>query len=190
LAYLGQRTIRERARQVIYRLISLVPTESLPELDRALRSWYLPQWYDQGIDGISVMDSQSTSDQVCLAFLCCHWNGYVRGAAVRAMSNVAAEIAIPFLMLRLVDWVEPVHAVAEAELRRRLVPENGRVLVRCLGLLERLSGHARFRSEYWEWIEALLRELSCADALRAGMRSDVRAVRRRSWRIASGEHGI
>jgi hypothetical protein len=175
---------------VIHRLFAEVPWDGLPVIDEELRSWHLPRWFEGTPGEIERMEKKNDADRLCVALLSCHPSGYSRWEALRSMAGDPVELVIPFVMMRLVDWVEPVRTLAEEELRRRLVAENAPVLAQCFGLLERLSGESRFREEYWEWIEGLLRTPECAAALIAGMKSESLALRRRCFRMAAGNPAI
>jgi HEAT repeat protein len=179
--------VRVSARSVIYRLFQGVPLEALPLLDHALRtSWaHLEDWYGMKPYDLGRITGDTDADQLYLALTSCHRNGFVRAEALRLLGAGSSEIIIPFALLRLVDWVREVAAVAEVELRKKLVAEYVETLVNCLQLVDRLAANSRFRAEYAQWIENLLVLPSSAGALRHGMVSSARVTRRHCYRAAA-----
>lgn len=56
-------------------------------------------------------------------------DGYAREEAVKALAKLTHPRAIPYLLLRLGDWVEPVRQAATEALRGLMTPENAGVFV-------------------------------------------------------------
>jgi len=79
-----------------------------------------------------------------LGIASCHGNGYVRECAVELLGSLAeADSAIPFLLLRLDDWVDPVRRGAEECVARLLTPANRAAFLRFLPLIARLGDRSR-----------------------------------------------
>jgi HEAT repeat protein len=184
-AFADDSAIREHTRAVIHRLFGLVPWEGLPTIDDRLRSCYALKWHEMEPGQVEKMDRANDADRLCVGLLSCHRSGYTRWEAVRALADEPVGLAMPFLVMRMVDWVPQVRALAEEEFRRKLQAENAAVVVKCFGLMERLSAERRFRQEYWEWVGKLLQRPECAEVLKGGMGSAALKVRRRCFRFAA-----
>jgi hypothetical protein len=61
-----------------------------------------------------------TSTSAIAGILSMHANGYVRQFAVKALSKFTDGSEIPFLLLRLSDWVPQVSAEAVLSMQQRL----------------------------------------------------------------------
>jgi HEAT repeat protein len=70
-------------------------------------------------------------------------SGYLREAGVRWLADCDELFALPFLLLRLNDPVEPVRARAAAAVNARLGVGHAHLLVQLLPLLEKLSARRR-----------------------------------------------
>lgn len=122
-----------------------------------------------------------------LAIATCSPSGYVREQAVVQLAQTAVDGSeLPFLLLRLNDWVAPVRFVAARAIQARIVPTYARAWVQNLGLLARIR--AGGRSDH-SWIarpiEALLQAETSRSALEAGLSAAATDVRRASVRIAA-----
>jgi len=164
-----------------------MPIEQLPALDEALRqSWaHLEDWYGIKPATIRKFKTDTEDDLVLLALTSGHRDGFVRSEAIRALGNIQSATVIPFLLVRLVDWVEAVRRVADIALIEKLRPAYSASIVRCLGLLERLSKNSRFRPAYSDWIIDLLKDPACAASVSSGLASGDRYVRRQCYSIAA-----
>jgi HEAT repeat protein len=178
--------VRAQARSTILRLVSRVPIESLPLLDESLRhsGAHLEDWYSVKPDAIAGLGGSSDADQLYVALVSCHRRGYVRAEALRALSGCPSATIIPFLLMRLVDWVREVRLEAEGAVRDKLNVAYGDSFVRSLGLIGRLETNSRYLPVYSRWIYDLLQSPECADSLRRGVDSESLEVRRRCHRIA------
>jgi len=92
---------------------------------------------------------------------------------------------VPFLLIRLVDWVNQVRSAAETELLRRLEVRYARILVDCLGLIDRLGETTRLNRSILHRVDELLKAPECTDELRRGMKHTSRDIRRHCFRIAA-----
>jgi HEAT repeat protein len=183
--------VQAEARSAIRNLFERLPQEQLPALDEGLRAaWaHVEDWY--GVKpSVKKLKGHDPDDLVLLALMSTHRSGYVRAEAIHSLGKDSSGTAIPFLLLRLVDWVEAVRRAADLELIDKLQPQYGGIFVRCLGLLERLSEHTRFRPAYREWVNELLKRSACAEQVAAGLDSNQRAVRRACYPLAAGNPAL
>ncbi len=114
-----------------------------------------------------------------------HRSGYVREAAVRLLATRTDGAELPYLLLRLNDWVPEVRAFAERAVRDRLVAAYSKHFVACLGITEALrAGRRVTHKDLLGEIDRLLSEEAAWEAVFEGLHSKSPAVRRASARIA------
>lgn len=114
----------------------------------------------------------------------CHPSGYVREASLKALENTFDGAELPFLLIRLNDWVAPVGKLALAHVRRRARLDYAKHLVRCLPLVRRLSELGRAaHTEIVEMIRDVLCHPDSREALLEGTTSADRQVRRMAYRL-------
>lgn len=112
-------------------------------------------------------------------------SGYVREIAVQELGRCDMPEAIPFLMLRLNDWVPQVQRAAMAAIENFLTVEHAGPLVEALPALIRFLELPT--SAFEEWMKKLREQLASpafAEALKAGLSSDAVRVRRECTSIA------
>ena len=115
-----------------------------------------------------------------------HNDGHVREAAVNSLSALNDGQELPFLLIRLNDWVEPVREAAADAVNARLHSDYAPQFLRNLRLVLRLQTCGRANRALVEAVCELLRNPKCLEVLQAGMKSDDRALRRASFQLASG----
>jgi len=111
-------------------------------------------------------------------------SGYLREAGVRLLAGGDERFALPFLLLRLNDPVEPVRDRAAAAVNARLGVGHAHLLVRLLPLLEKLSARRRAGPLVRKIGNLLISgDPAGRAALWAGARGDEVAVRASSLRL-------
>jgi hypothetical protein len=85
---------------------------------------------------------------------------------------------------RYLAWLSEVRFVAEDEFQKKLLVEYADAFVNSLPLIDRLAKNSRYRPVYSSWIDTLLRSPRNGDALRRGIHSTDRKIRRHCFRIA------
>jgi HEAT repeat protein len=120
-----------------------------------------------------------------LGIISCHNNGYVREAAVESLSRLSDGQELPFLLIRLNDWVEPVRDATANAIDARLKPEYARHFLVNLRLVLRLKTCGRANRALVESIFVLLQKPECLEVLQEGMKSRDRGVRRISFQLAA-----
>jgi hypothetical protein len=186
LGLADNRSLQMASRAAIRELLELVPFESLPLLDDTLRRvWgYLEYWHGLRPESVHGLASASIDDKVFVRLVASHRSGYVRAEALRLLSNDESIEVIPYILLRLTDWVDQVRSAAELLVRKRLHSEFADGFVSCLPLLDRLAGSTRLNPASVREIQGLLCTVACAAALLRGMSSPSHAVRRRCFRLS------
>ena len=170
------------------------PTE-LARLDKYVRQSgqyrpYLPLWLVIQPDELERMLSAPVIDAGLLGVASFHANGFVREKALTRLADVRTGLELPFLLLRLNDWVRPIHEAAAAALLTRLTPNYAAAFVRCLPLLFDQEDPRRRDHGLWlQDVSALLRRPECEPALWDGLSRGERAVRRLCFRLlAESDH--
>src|SRR5690606_13058792 len=82
-------------------------------------------------------------DASIIGLFASHANGFVRAAAVEVLAQYNCGQEIPFLSLRVNDWVEPVAARASELLVSRLRPDNRHAVLNALPFIVRVLGQHR-----------------------------------------------
>ena len=179
-------SVRVAARAAIRELLELLPLESLPLLDETLRRvWgYLEYWHGLRPESVPGLASVSVDDKAFVRLVASHRSGFVRAEALRLLSNDESLEVIPYILLRLTDWVDQVRSAAELLVGKRLHSEFADGFVSCLPLLDRLAGSTRLNPATVRAIHGLLCTVACAPALLRGMSSPSHVVRRRCFRLS------
>jgi HEAT repeat protein len=187
LGLADNRGVQVAARAAIRELLELVPFEFLPLLDETLRRvWgYLEYWHGLRPENVRSLAPVSIDDKVFVRLVASHRNGYVRAEALRLLSDDESLEVIPYMLLRLTDWVDQVRSAAELLVRKRLDPEFAEGFVNCLPLLDRIAGSTRLNPATVRAIHGLLCTVVCAPALLRGMSSTSHEVRRTCFRLSS-----
>ncbi len=115
----------------------------------------------------------------------CDGDGRMRQEAVRRLSMRSHGLELPFLLLRLNDWVRVVREEARAALEDRLHPGYARHWLKCLPLAERVT-EGRRGDHGWlmDRLEALSRDEDCREELVEGVKSDELSVRAWCLKVA------
>ena len=118
-----------------------------------------------------------------------HRDGYVREAAVAWLDTLDAR-ALPFLLLRLNDWVPQVAERALLAVQSHLVGAHADALIDCLPLLASLERSTRRdHAAVIDSVYAVLRDPGQREALARGRRSPDRLIRRLCFRLARESAG-
>ena len=119
------------AGKVIKRLLSRIEIDTLPWLDELMRrsfydgTWHrlepreLAKWVGPGEPGVLLLQLSSM-----------HANGFVREEAVRRLGLFHDGSELPYLLLRLNDWVTQVRQLAHDAIRDRINPDYAESFVR------------------------------------------------------------
>lgn len=184
--------VARAAARTIAILVSSVRVTKLVGLDEDVRRiwrWRATElWRAVGDVDALPMDAQHPA--AVLGTISFHDVGRVREAAVRRLAALREGDELPFLLLRVNDWVEPIRLLAREAVRQRMRTEHARRFVDCLPLVTRLSGHLRVdhRALVAE-IQDFLCSSAAADALRTGWVHADRETRRQAFCLsARGEH--
>jgi hypothetical protein len=191
------RDIRRAAGDAVQALLELVSSHRLAELDQrvreigAQRTCWDEAWQGMSIEDVSFMaDCDEPRARALLGITSFHPNGRIREAATRAFGRFTSGRELPFLLLRLNDWVQSIRRHAASLVRERLTEAYASQFIANLPLVVRLEACGRMddvslRSE----LGTFLRSAACRAALLDGLRSAQRSTRRLCFRIAADATG-
>ena len=166
---------------------SKVPVHLLPAVDAMLResfSEYQPDgWPRLGLIELASFRHAPQAWGV-MAVAASHRNGYVREAAARGLGTGGDGRAVPYLLVRLNDWVKEVHVAARSALERFFRPEFAPDLISAMPLVWALARQKRMdHRDIAARIYNFLRSPECATAVRAGCGAAERGIRRACFAI-------
>ncbi|HEY2747766.1 MAG TPA: hypothetical protein VGL86_24255, partial [Polyangia bacterium] len=181
--------LREDAQPAIIaelaRVLRGAPVEIHVQLEELRRSNWAPQTSWDRLDAKMVARlAQLPDGWAALGIASAHSNGHVREAAVRALSWRTEGHEIPFLVVRLNDWVAQVRDAALAAASARLTTEHADDWIRVLPLVEALRRQRR--ADHSRFVQAVLRLLTSADArpaLLRGLDAEQLSTRRSCFRL-------
>jgi HEAT repeat protein len=178
---------RPNAIRELAKVLREAPTETFSQLAliRCPSEWQLPsQW--NGLDTKRVARlAQLPDGWAALGIASLHASGYVREAAVRALAWHDEGDELPFLLLRLNDWVQQVRDAALAAVRARRTIHYAVAWIRALPLVDALRAQRRadHRSLVAD-VETLLRSPDARPALLRGLAANNVTTRRACFRLA------
>lgn len=139
--------VSQAAAQCVHRLVTIVPIQQFPVLDESVRSvawWYgKSRWGQLRPNDISRLPTSGECRASVLGLLSLHKNGYVRQVAIQKLDQVEDGSELPFLLLRLNDWVANVRSTSKCAIQRRLRSEYLTHFVRSIFLVVRLVDCSR-----------------------------------------------
>lgn len=188
----GRSDVREATARAIGRLLTNVPSSEFVQLDEACRN----DWsYETSASSVWRRLKPTEVNQfwrlpnavAVVGVTSCHGSGFVRDAAVNELANISDGSELPFLLVRLNDWVGVVRESAATALLHRIRPDYATHFFRHLRLVFRLRSCGRSQhEEIVTSVTDLLQEPSAAPILREGILSNDRWLRRESFRMATG----
>jgi hypothetical protein len=176
-------TAREAA-AAIHRYLAGLSPRDLVALDAEVRtvSWWSQEgsaWRSLSTRDVADLYDSGLHPAAVLGVASFHPNGRLRAAAVEQLGRVADGSELPFLLVRLNDWVAPVREAAYARMGGRLTPAYAPHLVRSLWLVTRLERCGRADHEALvARAMGVLRAPESRPALREGVHSPDRWLRR------------
>lgn len=135
-------SLRNTGAAVIAELALLIPAGALPGFEGRVRAATVEAYSWNELTLARILRTQWPP--LVWAMYSMHPTGYVREEAVRQLvrSGQPARV-LPYLLLRLNDWVEQVRAQATAAVRRLLVLEHVVHWIPVLGLVDQLRSRSR-----------------------------------------------
>jgi hypothetical protein len=199
--YLAHRdaALASAAAAAVNHLLGCLPPAGLPDVDSAVRelrnSYQHRPWLALEPGLLASFEHFGQSAVPALGIASCHHDGYVREQAVRRLAAPARRLAtrgegreLPFLLIRMNDWVSQVATAAAAAVDARLRQDVAETWIPLLPLLVRLGRLTRRKSlaAVLERVTALLRAPDNAILLVDAFTSAPPGVRREILAIALG----
>ena len=185
--------IATAAARSVHKLVLGGTTNELVELEQVLRKRssysgdYLYEWHKLSPGQLGLLERFEDALVSLLGIASFHQNGYVREAAINRLALVTTGAELPFLILRVNDWVPNVRDAANETIRSRLKPEYARSFIENLTLVSRLEEAGRADHEpLVQAIYQLLQSGECRTALLESLKSEDRFIRRASFKLALG----
>ena len=187
----SNRNVAHTAAKAIHKLLLATPLTDLPWLDENLRPHsaypgdHLEEWRKLSPLQLHSLQSFGDTSTSLFALVTFHRNGYVRQAAIEKLSLVTTGAELPFLILRLNDWVTNVRDAAYQAVRSRLRAEYCQRFVENFPLLARLEHAERAdHKQILDEISQLLLSNDCRAVLLQSFQSGDHLIRRRSFKLA------
>jgi HEAT repeat protein len=177
--------------RVLARVIDSATPDDLLELDEvcrcasAYRAAWQTGWQSMTPVEASRYETLGADEWVVVGMASFHWNGFVREAAVTRLDLLDDRRVLPFLLIRLNDWVLPVAQRAAVAVERRIAREYAAAFLANLSIIERLASRKRRdHTRLLDHVRALLEQPEQRHLLIEGMRSPERRTRRFSVQLA------
>ena len=182
--------LRARAAQAAENLLATVPPEDLFLLDQHARRMNFFQgsvftdWANLRPGQLPALQGQTSGTEALLGMFSFHHNGRVREEAVRLLGQMNGGAELPFLLIRLNDWVPAIRSLALKAIQARLVPAYATYFAANISLVYKLLEWKRAdHSSVLEWIVEYLRKPECGEAVTALQASPDRSTRRLVFRL-------
>ena len=183
--------IATAAADAVHRLLRGFPAKELSWLEYNLRArvsysgGVIYDWYKLSPSQLALLERFGDQSVQILGLASFHHNGYVREAAINRLASSATGAELPFLILRLNDWVSNVRDAAYQAILSRLKPEYCQRFIDNFALLSRVEKAGRAdHTQIIQAINELLKSDQCRTVLRDALTSSDRFIRRACFRLA------
>lgn len=179
------------AADAVNRLLRGFPAKDLGWLEYHLRARVsysgevIYDWYKLVPSQLALLERFGDQSVQILGLASFHHNGYVREAAINRLASSVTGAELPFLILRLNDWVSNVRAAAYQVILSRLNPEYCQRFIDNFALLSRVEKAGR--ADHTQIIQAInehLKSDQCRTVLLESLTSSDRFIRRACFRLA------
>lgn len=137
--------IREKAWDTIEHYLAIVPSFALPQIEIQMRNKLVIAY------GVKIEETKIPVKVLGLLSFC--FDGYVREKALRQLAGRYYEDELPFIILRLNDWVEKIHDIADGAIQERLHLAYDEFWIQHAALFYRLKDARRY--EFHDLREAI-----------------------------------
>lgn len=137
---------------------------------------YFYAWKKHSPDEL-VPDGSTDFEKVSIyGFASFHPNGYFREKAVSRLAGIRTGKEIPYLLIRLNDWVDSIRSISKTAIENRLTPEFAVQFVESIIVLKRLEN--RYRDDHKSIVAKIVSAISGdRNALERGVKSEDQNVR-------------
>ena len=193
-AFARSAEVRHAATQVLDRALETSTPAELVELDKACRQrggYYTSRW-GSAWDALtplrlSLLDKVGRLTPASLGIASFHGNGYVREAAITRLAASSDGRELPFLLVRMNDWVPSLAKRARVAGESRIVPAFAVAWLTWAPLLLRLGPSTRRSAgDLSDRVLALLLAAEQRPVLLASLASENRLTRRFALQLLQG----
>lgn len=180
--------LRKETAKALLTLINDIPTKRLAYIDAQCRETTSLEWSFEWkkAHAEDFIDESMSEDEktVVLGIVSFHPNGYLREKAIKKLAELGNNRALPFILIRLNDWVPQVRNVARNAIEN-LIGMNGlEGLALSVPLLKRLEKCRR--ANHSKFVQGMLNLLSQnKHALMTGLQSKDNDTRRFCFSVSS-----
>ena len=183
--------VRQNRVEILANRLRELQDSDLVELDIEARRWYYAEdgrkaWWAVRPQDIGILlKFTQTSGFHIVGLLSFHPSGHVREAALRELGELGAPEALPYLLLRLNDWADPVVQLAQDLLPRIAALQSGASVLEHMDMVLKLQRSTR--RNHAPWVDHFLDYLSQpeqGDVLFQGLRSPSLPTRRLCFDLA------
>lgn len=173
-----------------HELISQLSPLDLAALDQRVRGvhsygYYVSQQWHNLRPSDVVRLAKSEFAVSLLGLTSFHYSGYVRQSSVQHLALQRNGNELPFLLIRLNDWVPQVRDAAYEAVRLRLESTYAVHFLANIALVLRLQRCGRVDRSFVDEVCALLKHSECKNVLQGGMSSTDKTIRRISFQLAA-----
>jgi len=187
-------SIAEMTKRTIHYILAQSACKQWIELEQLIKEMNFYHKWSQTWDHLlpshlSAFEIDTPVDATILGLCSFHRNGYVREEAVRMLSAQPQGQAIPFLLLRLNDYIKTTKKQALCGLRDNLQAELSPYFVDAIYLVEHLRNYPNVTDKMIiDEIEMLLQSRACQTAVHNGTYHEDRFTRRFCFRLFLQHH--
>jgi hypothetical protein len=187
----ADRRIAPAASRGVARLLAAIPPIELAYLDQVMREMS-PHW---GVPSLKrgelhELNAEEQDLPFVLGLTSFHRDGYLREEALHALGARHDGVELPFMLVRLNDWVGQVRAAAREALEERLSLDYAIQWIVNLPLVLRLKVCGRGRhADLVRQVEQLVSSPEAKGALEFGCKAEDRNIRRVCFHLA-GKNGL
>ncbi len=175
-AYSKHLDVATAASSVLETLLKMIPVSELGWLDLQVRErspYYTMSSYGQwNLVPADVGHFKGKNDEsfAVLALTTFHSNGYIRESALKKLRKIKSGKELPFILIRLNDWVREIHKIALRSIKSRIDEDYIEHFVSNMAIINSLLDCRRHdHKETVEKITALLTSEHSYDALKNGL---------------------
>jgi HEAT repeat protein len=135
--------LKLRTAQSLHKIINSLEVSNLTKVDKLFRErtsydWTY-DWHNENPNNL-VLPIMSVEERTTIFGLCSfHPNGYFREKAIKELSIISTGQELPYLFIRLNDWVQVVSSLAKSALLQKIRRENFRYIIDNLPLIYKLK---------------------------------------------------
>jgi len=170
--------VSQKVAKIIDSLMKSLPVKDLIWFDQYFRqrtvtwSYYNNEWSHLKPKKIAFLTRFPGNQVPLLALLSLHNNGFIREEAVKQLNLMKDGREIPYILLRLNDWVSQVRDVAYKAIESRVTINYAKHFIPNLYLVGALSRFQRYdHSHFIESIHSLLTRRELQDTIKKALLS-------------------